>query len=74
MATFVHMVGYVDWVTFKGNEAKWKMKQPSDLPTLRFELRWLWSNALPTRGNGDNKAGNACMVTWFKKIIRLISG
>jgi len=26
--------------TSKGNEAKSKMKQPSDMPMPRFELRW----------------------------------
>jgi len=30
-------------VTYKDIEAKSKMKHPSDMPTLRFELRWLWS-------------------------------
>ena len=28
--------------TFKGNEAKSKMKQPSDMPTPRFEHGWQW--------------------------------
>ena len=34
---FVHMLGSVDRATSKGNDAKSKMKQPSDMPTLRFE-------------------------------------
>ena len=38
-------------VISKGNEAKSKMKHPSDMPTPRFNLSDgdLWSNALPTR-------------------------
>ena len=35
-ATFVHM----GRATSEGNEAKSKTKQPSDMPTPRFELRW----------------------------------
>ena len=40
---FVQMVGYMVRPTFKGNEVKWNMKHPSDMPTVRFELRWWWS-------------------------------
>ena len=29
-------------VTSKGNEAKSKMKLPTDMPTPRFELEWEW--------------------------------
>ena len=37
-ATFVHKVGYMGRATSKGNEAKSsKTKQPSDMPTPRFE-------------------------------------
>ena len=37
-ATFVHSVGYMGQATSKGNEAKSKMKHPSDMPTLRIEF------------------------------------
>ena len=40
MATFEHMVSQMDWATSKGNEAKSNMKQPSDIPTPRFEHGW----------------------------------
>jgi len=33
MATFVHMVGWMGRATSEGNEAKSKMKHPSDMPT-----------------------------------------
>ena len=48
-ATFVHKVGYMGRATSNGNEAKSKMKQPSDIPTPRFETGGsdLWSNTLP---------------------------
>ena len=36
-------------VTSKGNEAKSKMKQPSDIPTI------LWSNTLPLDHGGAPK-------------------
>ena len=39
--TFFHKIGYMTQVTSKGNEAKSKMKHPLDMPTPRFELRWL---------------------------------
>ena len=39
-ATFVHMVGQMGRVISKGNEAKSKMKHPSDMPTPRFEQEW----------------------------------
>ena len=39
MATFVHMVGQMGQANSKSNEAKSKMKHPSDTPTLRFELK-----------------------------------
>jgi len=29
-----------DLASSKGNEAKWKMKQPSDMPTPIFEHGW----------------------------------
>ena len=35
-------------VASKGNEMNWKMKQPSDMPTVRFELRWLRYVAIHT--------------------------
>ena len=35
-ATFVHMVVKMIRATSKGNEAQSKMKQPSDMPTLKF--------------------------------------
>jgi len=37
-ATFVHMVGEMGRATSKGNEAKSRIKHPSDKPTQRFEL------------------------------------
>ena len=37
-ATFVHMVDLMGRATSKGNEAKTKIKHPSDMPTPRFEL------------------------------------
>jgi len=48
-ATFVYKVGYMGQPTSKGNEVKSKMKQPSDMPTSRFEHCGsdLWSNTLP---------------------------
>jgi len=36
-ATFVHVVGLIGRATSEGNEAKSKMKQPSDMVTPRFE-------------------------------------
>ena len=40
--------------TSKGNEAKSKRKQPSDMPTPRFEhgCQVLWSNTLPLDHRG----------------------
>ena len=35
--TFVHKEGEMSQVTSKGNEAKSRMKQPSDMPTPRFK-------------------------------------
>ena len=40
MATFVRMVGQMGRATSEGNEAKSKMKRPSDMPTPRFEHGW----------------------------------
>ena len=37
-ATFVHMVDQIGRATSKSNEAKSKMKYPTDMPTLRFGL------------------------------------
>jgi len=39
-ATFVHMVSKIGLPTSKGNEAKSKMNQPSDMPTPGFEQGW----------------------------------
>jgi len=38
-ATFVHMVGNMGRATYKGNEAKLKMKHSSDMPIPTFEHR-----------------------------------
>ena len=48
MATFVHKVGQMGRTTSKGNEAKSKMKPPSDMLTPRLEHGGsnLWSNTL----------------------------
>jgi len=63
--TFVHMVGQMGRATSKGNEAKSKMKQSSDMPTLRFELGGtgqtcyqldhVWPLSGITQGNKYNK-------------------
>ena len=42
-ATFVQMASWMGRATSIGNEAKSKMKHPSDIPTPRFDLRWYWS-------------------------------
>ena len=41
-ATFVHKVGQMGMgqAISKGNETKWKVKQPSDMPTPGFERGW----------------------------------
>jgi len=39
-AIFVRMVDQMGRATSKGTEAKSKMKQPSDMPTPRFEHGW----------------------------------
>ena len=44
-ATFAHKVGWMSRATSEGNEAKWKIKHPSDRPRARFELRLLRSVA-----------------------------
>ena len=44
MATFVHMVGQMGLATSKDNEAMSKTKQSSDIPTPRFEHRWIKLN------------------------------
>ena len=43
--------------TSKGNEAKLKMKQPSDIPMRRFEHSGsdLWSNMLPLDHGGAHQ-------------------
>ena len=38
-ATFVRMVGWMGRATYKGNEANWKMKYPSDIDWPVFEPR-----------------------------------
>ena len=46
---------------FKGNETKWKTKQPSDMTTPGFEHGWwcdLWSSTLPL------DYGGAQMMPW----------
>ena len=45
---------YTGRATSKGNEAKSKMKQPSDIPTPRFDTGGsdLWSNTLPLDHGG----------------------
>ena len=50
-ATFVHMIGKMGRATSKGNEAKSKMKHPSDSPSQSSNSGGsdLWSNALPVR-------------------------
>jgi len=42
MVNFVHTVDEMVRATYKGNEAKSKMKHPSDMPMPRFEHRWSW--------------------------------
>jgi len=38
-AIFVHMIGQMGQPSSKCNEARSKMKHPSDMPTPRFEIR-----------------------------------
>jgi len=68
MTTFLHMVGYMDRASSKGNEAKSKMKQPLDMPHRDSNTGSsdMWSNTLPLDHGGAPGAGDA-------KLCRLIT-
>jgi len=56
--------------TLKGNEAE--MKQPSDIPTPRFEHGGsdLWSNTLPL-DHGGTQLGYGGVPSWSMKHVLL---